>query len=48
MRKGETTRQRVVVRTADLLNTQGYRGTPVSEIIGTHKDCWAAFRSDDL
>jgi AcrR family transcriptional regulator len=33
MRKGETTRQRVVVRTADLLNTQGYRGTPVSEIM---------------
>ena len=33
MRKGEATRQRIVVRTADLLNTQGYRGTPVSEIM---------------
>jgi TetR/AcrR family transcriptional regulator, transcriptional repressor for nem operon len=33
MRKGQATRQRIVVRTADLLNTQGYRGTPVSEIM---------------
>jgi TetR/AcrR family transcriptional repressor of nem operon len=33
MRKGEATRRRIVVRTADLLNTQGYRGTPVSEIM---------------
>jgi TetR/AcrR family transcriptional regulator, transcriptional repressor for nem operon len=33
MRKGEATRQRIVVRTADLLNMQGYRGTPVSEIM---------------
>jgi TetR/AcrR family transcriptional repressor of nem operon len=33
MRKGEATRQRIVVETADLLNTQGYRGTPVSEIM---------------
>jgi TetR/AcrR family transcriptional regulator, transcriptional repressor for nem operon len=33
MRKGEATRQRIVVRTADLLNTQGYRITPVSEIM---------------
>jgi AcrR family transcriptional regulator len=33
MRKGEATRQRIVVRTADLLNTQGYLGTPVSEIM---------------
>jgi TetR/AcrR family transcriptional repressor of nem operon len=33
MRKGEATRQRIVVQTADLLNTQGYRGTPVSEIM---------------
>jgi TetR/AcrR family transcriptional repressor of nem operon len=33
MRKGEATRQRILVRTAELLNTQGYRGTPVSEIM---------------
>jgi TetR/AcrR family transcriptional regulator, transcriptional repressor for nem operon len=33
MRKGEATRQRIVVRTADLLNMQGYRSTPVSEIM---------------
>jgi TetR/AcrR family transcriptional regulator, transcriptional repressor for nem operon len=33
MRKCQTTRRRIVVRTADLLNTQGYRGTPVSEIM---------------
>jgi TetR/AcrR family transcriptional regulator, transcriptional repressor for nem operon len=33
MRKGEATRRRIVVRTADLLNTQGYRGTPISEIM---------------
>ena len=33
MRKGEATRQRIVIRTADLLNTQGYRATPVSEIM---------------
>ncbi len=33
MKKGEATRQRIVVRTADLLNAQGYRSTPVSEIM---------------
>jgi TetR/AcrR family transcriptional regulator, transcriptional repressor for nem operon len=33
MNKGEATRRRIVTRTADLLNTQGYRGTPVSEIM---------------
>jgi TetR/AcrR family transcriptional repressor of nem operon len=33
MRKGEATRRRIVVQTADLLNTQGYRSTPVSEIM---------------
>jgi AcrR family transcriptional regulator len=33
MRKGQATRQRIVVRTADLLNTHGYRGTPVSKIM---------------
>src|SRR5215469_9579787 len=33
MKKGEATRRRIVVRTADLLNTQGYRSTPVSEIM---------------
>jgi len=33
MKKGEATRQRIVVRTAELLNTQGYRNTPVSEIM---------------
>ena len=33
MKKGEATRNRIVVRTANLLNTQGYLGTPVSEIM---------------
>jgi AcrR family transcriptional regulator len=33
MKKSEATRQRIVVMTADLLNTQGYRVTPVSEIM---------------
>jgi TetR/AcrR family transcriptional regulator, transcriptional repressor for nem operon len=33
MRKGEATRRRIVTRTADLLNTQGYLGTPVSEVM---------------
>ncbi len=33
MRKGEATRRRIVARTAGLLNTQGYRSTPVSEIM---------------
>jgi TetR/AcrR family transcriptional repressor of nem operon len=33
MSKGETTRQRIVARSADLLNAQGYRSTPVSEIM---------------
>jgi AcrR family transcriptional regulator len=33
MRKGEATRRHIVVRTANLLNTQGYCGTPVSEIM---------------
>jgi TetR/AcrR family transcriptional repressor of nem operon len=33
MTKGEVTRQRIVVRTADLLNRQGYRSTPVSDIM---------------
>jgi len=33
MSKGEETRKRIVSRTADLLNTQGYLGTPVSEIM---------------
>src|SRR5262245_17250603 len=33
MRKGEVTRKHIVVRSADLLNTRGYRGTPVSEIM---------------
>jgi AcrR family transcriptional regulator len=33
MRKGEATRRRIVVQTADLLNTQGFRSTPVSEIM---------------
>ena len=33
MKKGEATRNRIVVRAANLLNTQGYRGTPVSEIM---------------
>lgn len=33
MKKGEATRKRIVARTANLLNTQGYMGTPVSEIM---------------
>jgi AcrR family transcriptional regulator len=33
MKKGEATRQRIVVRTADLLNRRGYLGTPVSKIM---------------
>ena len=33
MKKGEATRNRIVVRTANLLNTQGQLGTPVSEIM---------------
>jgi AcrR family transcriptional regulator len=33
MSKGEATRKRIVERAADLLNTQGYLGTPVSEIM---------------
>jgi TetR/AcrR family transcriptional repressor of nem operon len=33
MRKGDATRRRIVIRTADLLNTQGYRGTPISEVM---------------
>jgi TetR/AcrR family transcriptional regulator, transcriptional repressor for nem operon len=33
MKKGQATRQRIVVRTANLLNTQGYRSTPVSAIM---------------
>ena len=33
MKKGEATRKRIVSRTADLLNTRGYLGTPVSEIM---------------
>lgn len=33
VKKGEATRQRIVARAARLLNTQGYRGTPVSEIM---------------
>ena len=33
MKKGEATRQRIVARAAGLLNTQGYRSTPVSEIM---------------
>src|SRR5262249_3116509 len=33
MRKGQATRERIVVRAADLLNAKGYRGTPVSEIM---------------
>lgn len=33
MKKGEETRKRIVSRTAELLNTQGYLGTPVSEIM---------------
>src|SRR5215471_6605649 len=33
MKKGEATRQRIVAQAAGLLNTQGYRSTPVSEIM---------------
>jgi TetR/AcrR family transcriptional repressor of nem operon len=33
MRKGEATRRRIVAQTAGLLNTRGYRSTPVSEIM---------------
>src|SRR5215467_7050356 len=33
MKKGEATRRRIVAQAADLLNTQGYRATPVSEIM---------------
>jgi TetR/AcrR family transcriptional regulator, transcriptional repressor for nem operon len=33
MKKGEATRQRIVARTATLLNKQGYRSTPVSAIM---------------
>jgi TetR/AcrR family transcriptional repressor of nem operon len=33
MSKGEATRKRIVARAANLLNTQGYLGTPVSEIM---------------
>jgi AcrR family transcriptional regulator len=33
MKKGEATRKRIVARTAGLLNTRGYLGTPVSEIM---------------
>jgi len=33
MKKGEATRKRIVSRTAELLNTQGYLSTPVSEIM---------------
>ena len=33
MKKGEATRQFIVARTAGLLNTRGYRSTPVSEIM---------------
>ncbi|SRR6266571_2547588 len=33
MKKGEATRRRVVAQTAGLLNTRGYRSTPVSEIM---------------
>lgn len=33
MKKGEATRRRIVAQTAGLLNTQGYRSTPVSEIM---------------
>ena len=47
MRKGEATRQRIVVRTADLLNTQGYRATPVSEWCGS-PDCRRAGFIDTL
>src|SRR5215813_1697058 len=33
MKKGEATRRRIVAQAASLLNTQGYRTTPVSEIM---------------
>ena len=33
MKKGEATRRRIVAQAAGLLNTQGYRTTPVSEIM---------------
>src|SRR5215471_7497716 len=33
MSKGEATRKRIVARAANLLNMQGYLGTPVSEIM---------------
>ena len=33
MKKGVATRRRIVAQTAGLLNTQGYRSTPVSEIM---------------
>jgi len=33
MRKGEATRRRIVAQAAGLLNSQGYRSTPVSEIM---------------
>src|SRR5262245_19820170 len=33
MKKGEVTRRRIVAQAADLLNTRGYRSTPVSEIM---------------
>jgi TetR/AcrR family transcriptional regulator, transcriptional repressor for nem operon len=33
MTKGEATRRRIVAQAAGLLNTQGYRSTPVSEIM---------------
>jgi AcrR family transcriptional regulator len=33
MKKGDATRQRIVAHAAGLLNTHGYRSTPVSEIM---------------
>ena len=33
MKKGEATRRRIVAQAAGLLNTRGYRSTPVSEIM---------------
>jgi TetR/AcrR family transcriptional repressor of nem operon len=33
MKKGQATRERIVIRTANLLNRQGYRSTPVSAIM---------------
>src|SRR5262249_27503346 len=33
MKKGEATRRRIVAQAAGLLNTKGYRSTPVSEIM---------------